>query len=640
VVNPRPLKLRSQIAVVGKESVALRLPVARVWVDSGVFHLDTPFDYWVPERLSENAQVGVKIQVEFGAAVREGIILERLESLPNSGSLKYVLSVLSNQPVATVESIELIRRAARRWGGSPYDIIRSAIPPRVAAVEKELFARVAKSAIEPSRYLAPRSLVSPDVRAYWSLPASQSMSKLLAALVIARADLGQVLIIAPDERRLVELEKEILEFVVTDRIARLDGHISRSDRYRNYLRVTQGIADIALGLRGAIFTPLTDSATIILLGESSELLYEPRTPGWNARDVAVLRAIQRQVNLIFVGFSPSLEIGRLIDRGWLSLVSSAERRTVSAAPQIHGELLPSSAFAVVRNGIKEGPVLFLVPRKGYGNAVLCKKCRNVAVCSCGGRLQQSARGVDPQCVLCSTKYPLWKCVWCQSDAIYIAARGIDRFEEEIGRSFPNVAVVNSSGDHIVNWISREPALVVATPGSEPSVDGGYAAVLLLEGLRFFGHSDPRAGERAREQFFQAASLVSSRGSIFVAMDSSHPIVNALTRWNPAPLVRKELQEREELSLPPYVRFITIELDTKEASSLKIGLLQAQSEGRISESVRVNGPFVKANARASISLSAFFDDGDELVDFLHELQRRRNISKKNLLTLRVDPYSVS
>jgi primosomal protein N' (replication factor Y) len=640
VVAPRPLKLRSQLAPTGKEAVATRLPVARIWVDSGVFHLDTPFDYWVSERLSAVALTGVRVQVEFGTSVHEGLVLERLESAPSTGTLKNLLSVLSERPVANTETIELFRIVARRWAGAPYDIIRSAIPPRVASVDKEKFAPLDRRFISKPVHVAPRELVSPAVRAFWSLPASQPRSQIEAALVAARAEFGQVLVIIPDERNLLRLEKELLKLVRADRITRLDGHTSRSDRYRNYLRFTEGVADIALGLRGAIFTPLSKPATIILIGESSELLYEPRTPGWNARDVAILRAAQNEVNLIFLGFSPSLESGRLIDTGWLEHISSSERRTIVSAPQVQGELLPSAAFGVVRKAIKEGPILFLVPRKGYGNAVLCKECRNVALCVCGGRLHQPAAGKDPQCVLCSTAYPLWNCHWCHGSKIYLADRGIDRFVEEIGRSFPNFPIINSSGEHIVDSIPSDSALVVATPGSEPDVDAGYAAVLLLEGTRFFGHSDLRSEERAREQFFQAGSLVISRGTVFVAMDSSHPIVNALTRWNPAPMVRKEMEAREEASLPPYYRFVTVEMDSKEASSLKSGLIRSQNEGRISEMVRINGPFEKANGRAHISLSSPLEVADGLVDFVHEVQRRRNVSKKNLLGLRVDPYFLS
>jgi primosomal protein N' (replication factor Y) len=641
VVTPRPLRLRAQNAPAGKESAAIRRPIARIWVDSGVFHLDTPFDYWVPERLSETAVAGVRVQVAFGSSVQEGLILERLESAPSTGALKFVLSVLSVHIVATPQTIELFRLAARRWAGNPYDIIRSAIPPRVAAVDREEFLKPRARAIHKRpAHVVPRSLLTPAVRAYWAMPASLPAAEILASLVVARAEFGQVLVIVPDERRLLSLERQLLALVDVDRIARLDGHVSRSDRYRNYLRATKGQVDIAIGLRGAIFTPLSEKATIIIINESSELLYEPRTPGWNVRDVALLRSMQTEVNLIFAGFSPSLELGRLIDTGWLFLVSSTHRASVLASAQVQGELLPSLAFGVVRKAIKEGPILLLVPRKGYGNAVLCKKCRNVATCICGGRLQQSASGKDPKCVLCLTIYPLWKCSWCQGGEIYIASRGIDRFVEEIGRSFPNVGIVNSSGDHIVDSIPADSLLVVATPGSEPDVEGGYAAVLLLEGLRFFGHSDLRSGERAREQFFHAGSLVIAGGPIFVALDATHPIVSALTRWNSAPVVRKEMQERKEVALPPYYRFITIELDSKEVTALKAGLLRSQIEGRISELVRINGPFERANGKANLSLSSPLDQAQSLVDFVHEVQRRRNVSKKSLLTLRVDPYSLS
>lgn len=641
MVTPRPLKLRSQLAQAGKEPVASHLPVARVWVDNGVFHLDMPFDYWVPEPLSAIALVGVRVHVEFGSSVHEGLILERLESSPSAGKLKELLGVLSPHRVATPETIELFRIVARRWAATPYDIIRSAIPPRVASVDKEEFpTQTQKSLRKTSTSVTSEALTSRSVRAFWSMPASQPSSQILAALVLARAEFGQVLLIVPEKRNLLSLEQELLHLVGAARIARLDAHASRSERYRDFLRITKGAADIAIGLRGAIFTPLSKEATIIVVGESSQLLYEPRTPGWNVRDVAVMRAMQAETNLIFAGFSPSLEVGRLIDMDWLSMVSSQERRSVIAAAQVQGELLPSRVFGVVRKALKEGPILFLVPRKGYGNAVLCQKCRNIATCACGGRLQQSGSQRAPQCVLCMTDFPLWRCNWCQSSDIYIAARGIDRFVEEIGRSFPNIAVINSSGEHIVDSIPRHPALVVATPGSEPEVEGGYAAVALLEGVRFFGHSELRSAERAREQFFQGASLVSSTGTIFLAIDPTHPIVSALTRWNPAPMVRKELRERAEVALPPYYRFITVELNSKEASSLKAGLLQAQSEARISGLVRINGPHEKSNEKSSISLSVPLAQAEGLVDFLHELQRRRNLSKKNLLSMRVDPYSLS
>ncbi|MBI3428609.1 MAG: hypothetical protein HY050_00825 [Actinobacteria bacterium] len=625
----------------GKQTVALHQPVARVWVDSGVFHLDSPFNYWVPEALSLSALPGVRIEVEFGNSVHEGIIIEITESSPNAGNLKQILKVLSPYSILSSESMELISLVARRWAGTPYDVIRSAIPPRVAAVDKEEIRGSVEVEFqyEASRDL-PRELLSKEIRIFWSLPPSKNISALIAQLISARLELGQVLLVVPDERQLIQVEGELLAVMPPEFVARLDGHISRADRYRNYLRVKAGNARIAIGLRGAVFAPLEPGSTIIVMSETSELLYEPRTPGWNVRDVALVRANQSKTNLVFLGFSPSLELARLIESGWIIHLSSKRRRAVSASSQSLGELLPSKLFSVVRNGLKSGPVLFLVPRKGYGNAVLCSKCRNIALCDCGGRLQQKESARDPQCVLCFTEYPSWHCRWCQGTVIHIASRGIDRFSEEIGRAFPNYQVINSSGDHIVDVAPNQPSLVVATPGSQPQVSGGYAVVALLEGTRFFAHTDLRSGEVAREHFFESASLVSDSGAVFLVLDPGHPIVSSLTRWDSTTMIRKELQEREELKFPPYYRFISLETDLAEATALHSGLESARRDGRISSLSQISAPHLRENQRSRVLVSAPFSIASGVIDFLHELQRRRSISHKPLFTMRVDPHSLT
>ena len=641
MVTPRPLRLKSQVGTFGKESIALHQPVARAWVDTGIFHLDTLFDYWVPEKLSSTVLPGVRIQVEFGNSVHEAIVVERSEDSPNSGNLKYIRKVLSPHSVATADTLELISLVARRWAGTPYDIIRSAIPPRIAAVDKEKLPQSAKNefSIEPDREL-PRELLGRDIRIFWSLPPSKNISTLIAQLISARLGVGQVLLILPDERQLIQAEKALLAVLPPESVVRLDGHISRTDRYRNYLQIQAGRARVAIGLRGAIFTPLEADSTIIVMGESSELLYEPRTPGWNVRDVALMRASQFKVNLLFLGFSPSLELARLIESGWITHLSSKRRVTVSAASQSHGELLPSKLFSVVRSGLESGPVLFLVPRKGYGNAVLCSKCRNIALCSCGGRLEQKASGEDPQCVLCFTTFPSWHCTWCQGTLIYIASRGIDRFSEEIGRAFPHYQVINSSGDHIVDHVPDQPSLVVATPGSQPQAENSYAAVALLEGTRFFGHTELRSTEEAREHFFESASLVSDSGAVFLVLDSAHSIVGSLTRWDPTTMIRKELQDREELRFPPFYRFISLETEAAEGAALHLGLESARRDGRIPALTQISAPLLRDNQRSRLLVSAPFAVAPALIDFLHELQRRRSISHKALFTVRADPYSLT
>jgi primosomal protein N' (replication factor Y) len=641
VVTPRPLKLKAQIGAYSKKSVAEVLPVARVWVDTGVFHLDTPFEYWVPSVLSLDVTVGTRVQVEFGSSLQEGIVIERSESSPSMGNLKQILKVLSPSPVATPQTLKLFRLVAKRWAGSPYDVIRSAIPPRVASVDKESLidhAKLGPALALPSGHS--KALMQKKVRAYWSLPPCIPRQRLIAELVVTRSKLGQVLVIVPDERELRAIEEELLTYFSAQSVVRLDGSLTRSDRYRNFLRVTRGQADIILGLRGAVFAPLSDGATIIVAGESAQSLHEPRAPGWNARDVALIRSSEMEANLIFVGYSPSLELARLIDTKWLSLISSKTRRVVVAVSPSMGELIPSAAFPIIRKALNEGSVLFLVPKKGYGNSVLCNKCRNLALCTCGGRLELTGALESPRCVLCRASYEGWKCRWCQSGEIYLASRGIDRFAEEIGRSFPNYPVINSSGEHIVDSSPDFPSLVIATPGAQPKTYEGYASVALLEGLRFFGHSELRSTESSREVFFQSAAMANSTGPIFLSLMPTHPIVAALTRWDASPIVRKELREREEMDFPPYFRFIYIDIETQDAVKFSRGMVTAQKDGRLDVHVLISGPHVRSKDVSRIILSAPVARASAVVDFVHELQRRRSVSSKPLFTIRVDPYSLT
>ncbi len=641
MVTPRPLKLKAQVGGLGKKRVAAVLPVARVWVDTGVFHLDTPFDYWVPEDLTDTVQVGIRVEVEFGSSLQEGIVIERVESSSNTGNLKQILKVLSSLPVATPQTLELFRLVARRWAGSPYDVIRSAIPPRIASVDKERMNEYSKAELlsrPPDAYS--KVLTQHRVRTYCALPPGILRSKMIAELVVTRSKHGQVLLIVPDERELRSVEEELTLYFSEVNMARLDGGLTRTQRYRNFRRVMMGQVDIILGLRGAVFAPLKDEVTIIVAGESSESLHEPRTPGWNARDVALMRSSEMNASIILMGYSPSLEVARLIESRWLGHISSKTRREVVAFPQSMGELIPSGAFSLIRNAIKKGPVLFLVPRKGYGNSVLCNKCRNIALCTCGGRLELVGAGESPRCALCRTAYDDWKCRWCQSSEIYLASRGIDRFAEEIGRSFPNTPIINSSGEHIVDSVPSTPCLVVSTPGAQPRSYDGYAAVALLEGLRFFGHSELRSTESSREIFFQSAAMAKLSGPIFVAIAPTHPIVTALTRWDSSPLARKELREREEMNFPPYYRFICIDLETQEASRFHAGIVQAQTDGRVGQEVHITGPYEKSKELSRVILSAPVANAASVVDFVHELQRRRSISRKPLFIIRVDPYSLT
>jgi len=118
--------------------MAQSLPVAKIRVDTGVFHLDQLYDYIVPEKLSDSALIGVRVQLPFGGRETEGIISARVAHPDRAGELKAITKVLSPHAVATEATLTLIENAAQLYCCNPWDLIRSAIPPRVASVDKSL----------------------------------------------------------------------------------------------------------------------------------------------------------------------------------------------------------------------------------------------------------------------------------------------------------------------------------------------------------------------------------------------------------------------------------------------------------------------------------------------------------------------
>jgi primosomal protein N' (replication factor Y) len=345
------------------------------------------------------------------------------------------------------------------------------------------------------------------------------------------------------------------------------------------------------------------------------------------------------LELITVGYCPSVQMAHAIDGGTVEFEPHQLPVVVNAFNPDHGTLLPGRIFSEIRKALKNGPVLFLAARKGYGNALLCAQCRNIAQCDCGGRLQVGGRSIPPMCVHCGKTFKEWRCGFCKGSSQYLAGRGIERVSEELSRAFPGTPVIISAGDVIKDRVEAKPSLVLSTPGAQPRVTGGYAAVVILDAIRLFSHTDIRTPERARETIFETAALVGVGGNVIMVIDTVHPIVPAVTRWNIVPLLKRELAERKELNLPPYVASAVLIVSEKESISISTGLRKAIKDNRLPLSVQVFGPTPIAKSQSKIVLYCDHSEAGELQSFLHELQKKRSVARKDLLTLRLEPYSL-
>ncbi len=624
---PRLFRLKAEVISRPEAEAATHLPIARIWVDTGVFHLDTPFDYAVPKNLSDAVTTGVRVQVPFGTREVEGIVIERLQQSETSGRIRQISKILSAHPVATTKSLELIAVVAQRWSTNPSDVLRLAIPPRVAAVDKAYTpqSRIARSVMRTD---ADQLFLAFDP---FENPAHQIVSQIQKA-----AKKGSVLLVAPDEHDLDEISHALHSEKLTH--LRLDSSLTRAERYENYLKAMDAPNCIVIGARSAIFAPISNLKTIIMYKESSHEHFEVRSPGCNVRDIAFIRKSLESINLIFTGYVPSMELSLLIDTNRLRFLNHAFKLNVKSFASDDGTLLPGRIFSDIRKALIRGPVLFLVPRKGYGNALLCARCKNLAQCTCGGRLSIGSKNAIPRCTVCAKDFPEWVCTWCNRTKPYVAGRGIERAGEEISRAFSGYPLVLSFEGVIKTVVPDSPALVLATPGAAPRCAQGYSAVVILEGLNLFSHPDIRAQERARELFFETAAMIDPKGVVLLTVPDGHPITSSVAKWNPGAMIRRELTERQEVSLPPFVQSFLLSCPVNEATQLVSGLNKSISEARLPASVKVFGPTPMPKGLAKIVIYVDVDDATQVRSFVHELQRRRSIAKKQLLSIRVDPYS--
>jgi primosomal protein N' (replication factor Y) len=618
------LKLKREVAHLPAVAPIGEFTVAQVWVDASVYHLDSPFSYLIPGNLAEQVRLGSMVSVPFHGRDVLAMVIELSANVSTTG-LKSITKVIG-LPLLTPEILALTLEACNRYAAHPFDILRSALPDRVASIEKDFELTPPVSQVQRSR----------GKHLYLQMPPAKNRNTLLAQKVSSLTSDGSVLVVLPDFRQVAELGHE-LDAIHLDHVV-LDSKLSKSDYYRNFLSALTGHVSVVIGTRSSIFAPLLNLRNIVIYDEGSEHFYERRSPGWNVRDIALMRSHHQGINLTFTGYSPSAEISRLIDENWIDYKKVRSKTNVQVAQQVSGELLPSRSLAPLKKALSTGPVLFIVPLKGYAQAIRCAQCRTISRCECGGAHEKVTLAAPISCSHCLTKVMHWKCAWCHSERPSMQSRGAERHHQELGKLFPATAIHISTADHFIED-TVDSGIVIATPGMAPHTSDGYSSVVVLEGNRFLNQPDLRATERTREMFFAHAALAREGAPIILVQDDGHSIATSLTTWNPRPAISRELEERQQLCLPPYVRAAMLTMESAEITRFKSALLAAQEDGRIPASTKILGPIPSAD-KSSLILTVDVADGDELVSTLHEFMRRRSAAKKSLPSLRIDPYSLS
>lgn len=608
----KSLKLQSQ--QMGKPQTASEKAIAKVLVRTGIFHLDQPFDYLIPQHLSNFVRVGSRVSVSFRGKKCEGFVIERTDTKIAGVKLQMIEKFIANQ--FDDEYLSLINAWSQRWAANPLDLIRFSAPDPV------LRAKPVQTSTKIHETALPKALSTKHARMYWQLPPLIDEAEAAFQLINTRLQNGRVLVIFPEERILERVEKRLAEFEIFPAV--ISSEMSKSERYANFLAVQNG-AKLTIGTRSAAMMP-GEFTTTIVWREDSEHHFEIHSPGWNSRDASLIRSTTANSSLIFAGYVPSVETERLIETGFLTVCASSGKVRAFAATANQNEILPSSVFKKVKSALRLGPVLLVVPTKGYGTAISCNKCRNVAKCSCGGKLTKYSKTSNPSCVICNRDFANWHCSFCNSEAIRIIGRGIERIHEEIGKSFPGIRIFTSTAERELSRRVFSNSIVLATPGM--AANQFFQLTVILDGHSSF--RDLRAEERYFNTLFRYGALAETE--IAVIGDEVGAEVSALTQWSAVSLVKRLNRERNEAAMPPYVRTIVLTANTG-IERIASGIQNAIDEKRLPNSTRI------FTSDKQIIIFASIADMPEVTKFIYEFQKKRSMSGKELIKYRIDPYSL-
>jgi primosomal protein N' (replication factor Y) len=358
-------------------------------------------------------------------------------------------------------------------------------------------------------------------RAVWNaLPGPEWSDELARAVAAALASGRGALVVLPDGRAVARVDAALTALLGEGRHAVLTADAGPEKRYREWLAVRRGSVRAVVGTRAAMFAPVRNLGLVAIWDDGDDSHSEQHAPQPHARDVLLLRAAQDKCGFLLGSWSFTVAAAQRVERGWARPLVAGRERVRAAAPLVRtvsdGDLardeaaraarLPTLAWQAVREGLRHGPVLVQVPRRGYVPRMACANCRAPARCRhCSGPLAAQDSGAALTCGWCGREDGAWHCPECGGSRLRAQIVGARRTAEELGRAFPAVPVRTSGREHVLDTVPAAPALVVSTPGAEPVAEGGYAAALLLDGWAMLGRPDLRAGEDALRRWIGAAA---------------------------------------------------------------------------------------------------------------------------------------
>lgn len=377
-----------------------------------------------------------------------------------------------------------------------------------------------------------------------------------------------------------------------NRVLALHSGLTEHQRLNAWQQAGLGQADIIIGTRSALFTPIPDLGLIIIDEEHDQAYKQQEGFRYHGRDLAIKRAADAKIPILLGSATPSLESLANVARGrfsqWLltqraGKASSQGYEVIDLRNQPQQAGISEQLQAMVQIQLDLGhQVLLMLNRRGFAPSLQCQACGATAQCpACDASMTLHRRPPRLHCHHCEHQQPVHlNCPQCQSEQLKPLGQGTERTEEQLNTLFPNTPVHRIDRDTTRKKGSLEtmleqvhlgqPCLLV---GTQMLAKGHHfpnvtlAAILDADASLF--SSDFRGPEKLAQLLVQTAGRAGRAQipgtAVIQTYQADHPTINILVNKGYNAFAQQELTSRQRSGLPPTGHMALFHAQAKDAA---------------------------------------------------------------------------
>ena len=434
----------------------------------------------------------------------------------------------------------------------------------------------------------------------------------------------QTLVLIPEISLTPQLEAVFRTRFPTTPLISLHSGLNTSERANGWLQALQGKAQIILGTRLAVFTPIPNLGLIIVDEEQDSSFKQQSGLCYSARDVAIFRAKYTNIPVILGSATPSLESyynainrryrmlrlsSRAADKAVLPNVRCIDTRAVKVREGLSEPLI----VALEKNLALNQQSLIFINRRGFAPVLMCKSCTWTATCTrCTSRLVVHMQEKKLRCHYCGYKERISSaCPECGGQDVAPFGHGTQRVEAALAARFTDARILRIDRD---STRRKEAWKEILEDIHEQRVDILVGTQILAKGHNFpnlglvgilnsdasLYSTDFRAAEHLFSQLMQVAGRTGRAnitGEVLIQTKfPGHPLYHALRQHNYETLAQTLLTERKVASFPPFAYQALLRAEASQLATALDFLASAVAMGLPTRNVEVFDPVPAQMAR--------------------------------------------